>query len=206
MATRDHGGTQAAIIWGAVLGAAAYVVGYLVAYVWSSSAVSEALRGVNAVSQVLSIGTIPSWKAVGWLFYDAHFARTKVPGLGGATSISPIDALGDGQFAALYVIVPLLLVIAGAIAGRTGPTPDVAVPRGAAIVIGYLPLAVIGIAVTAFRIPGVDARIGIDALTGVALAGLVYPLVFGAIGGGIAWFVVRLVSGDRQRSMGSSRL
>lgn len=200
-------GSRDVIARGATTGVAAYLLGYLITYVWASGAVTEALRAINTLSQILSVRTIPAWKAVGWLFYDAHFARTRIPGLGGSSALSPIETIDGGGFVALYVLVPVLITAAGvAAAGGRGKTLSAAVTRGAAVVLGYLPLAVIGVLATTHRIPGVDARIGTDLVTGVALAGAVYPLVFGAVGGGLAWIVWRQLAGDSSSADGSSRL
>lgn len=207
MARPTSTGSRDVIVRGAATGAAAYLLGYLITYVWASGAATEAFRGINNLSQILDLRPIQAWKAAGWLLYDAHFARTRIPGLGGSSTMSPIEALGDGGFVALYVLVPVLIIVAGVAAtnGR-GDTPANAVMRGAAVAIGYLPLAVIGVLVTVYRIPGLEARIGTNLVTGIVLAGLVYPLLFGAIGGVLAWLVWGQLGGGQSRSRRSSRL
>jgi fatty acid desaturase len=50
-------------IRGAVADVGAWSLGYLVVYIWKSQAVSEALRGVGFVSQLLGGEAIPAWKA-----------------------------------------------------------------------------------------------------------------------------------------------
>ena len=59
--------------------------------------------------------------------------------------------------------------------------PTSAARNGAAVMLGYLPLSVIGAVLFAVSVG--DATAGPDLVTAVLLAGMVYPLVFGAVGG-----------------------
>ncbi|GAB3418743.1 hypothetical protein GCM10027435_19240 [Haloparvum alkalitolerans] len=169
---------------GAAAGAAAYLLGYLVTYVWQSGSVEERLQGVNFLADLFGSDPIPVWKAVGWLFYNAHFVRTRFEGgLGGPRSENFIAAAEGGSLALLYLVPVVLLVGAGlavvALDGADEPADGAL--AGAAAVVGYLPLAVVGAFLFSY-----DGSIAPDAVTAVLLAGVVYPLALGAVGGGVA--------------------
>jgi len=170
---------------GAAAGAAAYALGYLVTYVWQSASVRESLRGLNFVVELFGGDPIPAWKAVGWLFYNAHFAAFTNPTIAGGRASTNLIASGDAP-ALLYAVPVLLLVGAGAAVARLDdpPEPDDGALAGATVAVGYLLLALVG--VVAFRATRGDATIAVDPVTGVLLAGVVYPLLFGAVGGVLA--------------------
>lgn len=179
--------TQA--LYGAVTGGAAYALGYLLTYTWKATAVSESLRGINAVAELLGAEAIPAWKAVGWLFYSAHLAATRVPTLGGGTTmVNLVERSGDGSLALLYLLVPALLLLAGIAAARLGGTDDAVAGAvaGAAVAVGYLPLALGGAVVLVHPIGETGARVAPDPVGAALIAGLVYPLAFGAVGGAVA--------------------
>jgi len=85
----------------------------------------------------------------------------------------------------LFLVPPVLLVLAGAlvaVAGRAeGPLRGAV--GGATVTVAYLPLSVVGAFLFAISVG--DATAGPTLATAVLLAGIVYPLVFGAIGGAL---------------------
>lgn len=172
--------------YGALGGVAAYLLGFLVTYVWKAPAVADALRGVNLIANFLGIEAVPTWRGVGWLFYNAHFVQTRIPGPGGPTFTDFLARTDQGWL--LMLLVPLLLIAAGAaVAYRTDGSGSIgrAAIHGGAAGVGYLPLAAAGAVLTAQPIADTGAKIGPDLIPAVLLAGLVYPLVFGAIGGAL---------------------
>lgn len=177
---------------GAVAGVAAFLVGYVVTYAWRAPSVNDSLRGLNVLAQLLGIDAIPTWKGVGWLFYGAHGVATRFPTPGGGTElVNMVEQSGDGTVALLYALVPVLLLLAGAAAARLADAVDTAeaAAAGATVAAGYLVLAAIGTVVFAHAIGDTGASIAPDPLTGVLLAGLVYPLAFGAIGGALSSYL-----------------
>lgn len=179
-------GTVAMLGFGALGGALAYLINYLITYVWKAPAVADALRGINLIASFLGVDAIPAWRGVGWLFYNAHFVRTRVPGPGSPSFVDFLAETANGWL--LMVIVPIVIVVAGAavayrndadVAGR-------AAIHGAAVGIGYLPLAAAGTLVFAQPIADTGARIAPDLLPAVLVAGLLYPIVFGGIGGALS--------------------
>lgn len=178
-------------------GVAAYLFGYVITYVLGLSAVRDSgywqiLEAVGRDGQ--------GWKLLGWVFYDAHFARTTVrletgiPLLGGAEVVSLITELGLSPL--LYVVPPALLVAAGIVAARAAGagTAGEALRIGPAVVLGYVPLAVAGAFL--FRITEGGSFGGPTLVPAIGLAGVVYPLVFGTLG---AVLGAQLVARERRR-------
>ena len=174
---------------GAGIGAIAYVLGYLFVYVTQRNDVEEQLSAFNFITDLFGSDPIPAWQAVGWLFYNAHFVDTEIPGFGGARVRNFIAASDDGSLTLLYLVPPLLLLAAGFAAAFLANVDDpaVGVPVGASVTLAYLPLAIAGVFVFAYTIG--DGSIAPDLVTAVLLAGVVYPAVFGSAGGAIAGVV-----------------
>jgi hypothetical protein len=174
---------QLPLAGGAVAGAAAWLAGYLVTYVWTRSAIlsADVYQGLEALGNAP-----PVWKVVGWVFYDAHLVRTNVPGLFGTTSVVDLIARYEALSPGLYVVAPLALAVAGALLARRAGAADLAdgARTGALVVVGYLPLAAIG--AYAIQVPVGERVASPDLVTAIALAGLAFPLVCGAVGGALA--------------------
>ena len=160
---------------GAAAGVGAWVLSYLFTYLIASGDIQNSLFG-----RVLEAAEIGVWQAVGWVFFNAHFVNTMVDlGLfgGGAT-----NAVGgeDGFTALLYVIPPLLLLVAGLAVGRYAGASEMepvdAAVAGLTVVLGYGILSVVGVFLFATE------NVSPDPVTGILLAGIVYPVVFGALG------------------------
>lgn len=170
-------------------GIIAYFLGYVITYVSHGSTVEEQLRAFNFLADLFGGDPVPSWQGVGWLFYNAHFVRTRIPGLGGPRSENFIAAGDDGTLTLLY-LVPVVALFAAGFAVVTLGSDDEAdelatgAVDGAAVVAGYLPLAVLGLFVFAYSIG--DGSIEPDPIASVFLAGIIYPVVFGGLGGAVA--------------------
>jgi hypothetical protein len=134
----------------------------------------------------VATGDPGTWQLVGWVFYNAHYVSVEVPGLFGSTSV---NLVGETFSSALLVVPPLvLLVCSAAVALASGIEGPVAgAIAGVAVVLGYLPLAVVGAIAVGIDIG--DATAGPTLVAAVLLAGLVYPLVFGGIGGAVGGVV-----------------
>ena len=169
---------------GAVGGVAAWLFGYLLAYVWQSAAVAETLRGVGFLSRLLGGEAIPTWKGVAWLFLNAHFVATMAPTITGATQTVNL-VTGEDAPTLLLALPPLVLAVGGlAVAfGRTRGDRLAGAKAGATLALGYLPLSLAAAFVTTHRLGDTDAAIAPDPVTAILLAGVLYPVVFGAVGG-----------------------
>lgn len=168
---------------GAIAGVAAYVLGYLVTYVLHRSNIEEDISVFNTIVSLFGGDPIPAWQGVGWLFYNAHLVDTMI----GSDQTRNIIANTDGATFTLLYAVPIVLLFASgaaiAIFGEPSSPLDGAI-TGMQTVLGYFPLAVIGVFVFAYTVA--DTTVQPDLITGVLLAGIVYPLLFGGLGGAVA--------------------
>jgi len=167
---------------GSIAGALAWLVGYVCTYIVAGTRIRES--GLGQVLEFLGEGSAV-YKLVGWVFYNSHLVGTVVEGAPFAVSGNAIG--GDSGFTVLlFVIPPALLVGAGLAVGRYSgaETPAEGALAGLAVVGLYLLLSVIGIFL--FTISAGPATGRPDPLLAVVLAGIVYPAVFGAAGGGLA--------------------
>jgi hypothetical protein len=174
------------LVEGAVAGVSAYVFGYLVTYLATSGSMEERLSGFNFIAELFGGEPISVWQGVGWLFYNAHFVRTRATGgLGGPRSQNFIAASDGGAIVLLYLVPVVLLVGVGFVVARLAGADEAAdaAAAGAAVTLGYFPLALIGRFLFSY-----DGSVAPDLVTALLLAGLVYPLIFGAVGGA-AWSV-----------------
>lgn len=176
------------LIGGAVTGLGTFGVGYVLTYAWRAPAVNEMFSGLNFLANLLGVESIPTWKAVAWLFYGAHGATTEFPRIGGGTELVNLVERSGGEVALLYALVVVLLLLAGAttawLAGAD--TTREAGIAGATIATGYAIAATAGTVATAHPIGGAGAHIAPEPVTAVLLAGVLYPVVFGTIGGILA--------------------
>jgi len=129
MSVPDQSNRTRGIVGGAAAGAVAYVLGYLVVY---GRDTGRPDRGGAVGSQLLHRAVRrrpdPTWQAAGWLFYNAHFVDTMSPGVfGGAQSTNLIMEADGGSL--LFILPPLLLLVAGVVAGRAAGASDPAEGR-----------------------------------------------------------------------------
>lgn len=173
-----EGGRTAAL--GAVGGGVAYVLGYLVTYVLAADTIENSLTG-RIIE--FATGEPSTWKLVGWVFYNAHFVETRVPGLFGGSSLVNFIAQTDAFSALLYVFPAAILLVAGVGLARAAGATDASTGglAGAAALVGYLPLAIVGTFL--FGISFGDTTAAPDLVAALFLSGIVWPVVFGGIGG-----------------------
>lgn len=192
----DRGLDLGTAVRGAVAGAVAYLLGYVLTYAWKAPAVEESVQAINFLAELFGGQAIPTWKAVGWLYFNAHVVAIRVQGMGGDRMVNLISESDDGSLVLLYVLVVAVLFLAGAAVARYGTADRVgnAAAAGATVVVGYLPLVV----VTAFLFRhafGGDVAVAPDLVTAVALAGVVLPAFLGAVGGAVShWLSAALAS------------
>ncbi|AUX07891.1 hypothetical protein AArcSl_0236 [Halalkaliarchaeum desulfuricum] len=179
------------LVEGAAAGLLAWIVGYVATYLVVAPGVRDS--PLNQIIQALD-GEPATYEMVGWVFYNAHFVNTvfrDIPIVGGHTT----SYIGgeEGFTVILYVIPVVLLLLAGLAIGRyqgaSDPT-DGAI-AGVTVLVGYLVLSIVGLFVFEISVGGASAAP--DRLAGVALAGIVYPLVFAGAGGAAS----ALLEGDR---------
>lgn len=185
---------------GLLLGMVAFVGTYAVMYSLRAERVASAVAGLPLA---LSTSTPEVPQVVGWLVYRAHFVPIEYS-LSGASSDSGVLSFGSfpgaGDLVAalepgLLLVVPLfMLFICGF---YTAIQCDVSTPKtgavaGATVVVGYLLLVVVAVAALTWSLSlavfnlTVTASIGPGEVQAVFLAGVLYPLVGGALGGAAA--------------------
>ena len=166
---------------GAAAGIGAYLLGYLITYVWQSGAIEERLQGFNFVATLFGGEPIPPWQAVGWLFYNAHFVDTRIEVMG-TQSQNFIAASDGGAIVLLYLVPVVLLLAAGVLLARVADAddPTTGAAAGASVAVGYAPLGIAGAFLFSY-----DGSIAPTLVTAILLAGLAYPLVLGAVGGAV---------------------
>lgn len=171
------------LVPGAVAGVAAWLLGYVFTYLLVSTDLRES--GLNQFAQAFGNGDA-TYELVGWVFFNSHFADTLIDVGFFGTSTTNFVGGEDGFTALLYVIPPALILASGLAIGRYQGVTDIndGAIAGALVVPGYLILSVIGTFL--FRVEAAGGSGQPDLLPAILLAGLVYPVVFGAIGGAIA--------------------
>lgn len=167
---------------GIIGGVAAYVIGYLATYVAVARDVERSLRPVDVILDLLAAEPIGTWRVVGWVFYSAHFVRTELVGGFGPVQVTrSVDIVGEvgGEMLLLYLVPVLVLVITGVVVAIVAPAREVSpgALAGASVVLGYALAVAVGLVAFSY------ANNGPDPVTGMALAGIVYPILLGAIGG-----------------------
>lgn len=170
-----------ALALGALSGAGAFVAGYVLTWILAGTRVTQLTVGGPFGSAV------PDWRAILWVFYDSHFVGTGTPriiGPGGDVGGSGrlVDTVGLLGVEYLYVVPPLVLLAAGgALAWRLGASDArEGVRAGIRLVPGYFVLVVLGMMI------GQQTGVGPSPLRAVVVAGVVYPVAFGAFGGVVA--------------------
>lgn len=202
----------------ATLGAAAYLAGYLVTYVWLGDRVPglaaevpvrvrAAAPGLGTVAErtlASLVGTdVPATTWAGWLWSNAHFVGIVEWSYPTSTVAVPnLLFAGDASWLVLFAVPPVFLVVAGALsaqgesAGTVAQLPVVRLTlpagavRGMGIWVGYLPAAILGGFL--FSAPTSHAALApfAPSLAGsFVITGLLYSLAFGSLGG---WLGTRL--------------
>ncbi|KAB1187757.1 MULTISPECIES: transporter [Haloferax] len=167
---------------GAIAGLGAALLAYLTTYLATSTTIEN-----STASQVLeALGSdLATWKVVGWVFLNAHGATTTFPGLFGTTSSTNLIENVGAFSPALYAVPIVALLAAGAavtVASGHSSVKSGAI-AGATTALGYMPVALAGIALFAVSIGDAVARP--DPVTAALLAGGVYPLALGTAGGAL---------------------
>jgi len=131
-------------------------------------------------------------EVVGWTFYRAHGVPLSVTDGWMVTG-------GGLPTPLLHLVPPAVLLLVGGIAVRErgSDSPREAAHTGGSLAVGYGVLSAAGLLVTTYGVESswVSVRIAPDYPLAI-LAGLTYPLVFGTIGGLVAYAVGVSTSGE----------
>jgi hypothetical protein len=208
--TQHSGGISYPVKEGALAGLGAYLAGYLVTF---ATIYIDLQGSSDALGELGLVDGSLNWVDAGMVFYNAQFVRLEigesytidklggfgrvidVQGLLGVKQPTVIDAgLLTFPVIAYTLVIASVVVAAGyLVANRAVPDQaDVAekMEAGMTVVVGYLPLAFIGsflfegdIPVNSSIMNTEMATANPDVFASVFIAGILFPLVFGAIGG-----------------------
>ncbi|WP_267640409.1 hypothetical protein [Haloarchaeobius amylolyticus] len=175
----------------AVAGVGAFLASYVLTFVlWTQSELPQPDSIGQALEQVIVSAvrdSVATWKAAGMVLFNGHFVQLSYEGQLSSGSFNLIDLAGGGLVQLTYVVVPLALVVAGFLAARTGGvTADLAdsAVAGALVAVGYLVVAAIGSLV--FSASGDGSSLSVPLVNAVVVAGVVYPVICGGLGGVVA--------------------
>lgn len=164
-------------------GLAAWGLGYVLTYLLVATDIESS--GLNRLIEFFG-GESATYELVGWVFYNAHLVDISYTGIGLFSPPRSFIGGEDGFTALLYLIPPALLLAAGLAVGRyrgVGEASEGAL-TGALVTPGYLLLSVVG--VFAFSVSVGEASGAPDLIPAVLIAGVIYPVVFGGLGGVLA--------------------
>ncbi|MWG34225.1 transporter [Halomarina oriensis] len=179
------------VVSGGVGGAVAWLLGYALTHLAASRQVERALSDLNTFVGVVGGNEIPTWKAVGWLYLNAHTVVLRITGLPGGTQTYDLIAESEGGSAALLYLVPvvvLLVVVAVAVAVSGARDAGSGAVGGAGAVVGYLLVTAVFALLTAHSLGG-DVRAAPALVSALLLAGFAYPLVVGSVAGAVVGLV-----------------
>lgn len=163
---------------GAIVGGAAFVATYVL------TAFAGLISSGSSLSDFASDGvSIPLWKVAGWVFYSAHGGEVDVSVAGSSAGVGFVSS------PLIYALPPILLVAAGYVLASESdsPTRIAMLKGGASIAVGYGALSILGVFLTKYSISMlVTLSVEPDPVTGILLAGVLYPVAFGTVGGAIA--------------------
>ncbi len=170
-------------------GVAAFVVGFAITagFVFAEGLLEEATE-VDAEETVEDIDELT---ALGWVFYNTHFVDIEADVFFFSISLDVLSEASDE----LTIPTPIWrLIPVGVLTGMgylfasqslsAGRREAAYAKRGATIVVGYAPLVVAGTFL--FTESAEGASLGPGLIESLLIAGLFYPLLFGALGGYLA--------------------
>ncbi|MFB6271151.1 MAG: hypothetical protein ABEH83_14500 [Halobacterium sp.] len=159
------------VLSGLLNGVLTYVTGFV------ASVALYSLVGTNALVRVAYSG-LSAGAEFGFVFYGAHL----VPVTDGTESLNfALDVASSGEL--FVLVVAVLLASSGYSMGAKDSLPDATTSTlaGASIALGYLPLAVAG----GLYFTGTtgETTLSLSLARVVLLAGVLFPVGFGALGG-----------------------
>lgn len=167
----------------AVAGVAAWGLGYAFTYLLVATDIEAS--PLNRLIEFFG-GESATYELVGWVFYNAHLVDVSYSEVGIFSPPRSFIGGENGFTALLYLIPPALLLVSGLAVGRyrgVRGTNDGAM-TGALLAPGYLILSIVGVFL--FTVSVGDASGAPDLIPAILIAGVIYPVVFGAIGGVLA--------------------
>lgn len=171
---------------GAITGTASWVLGYLVTVTAASGRVQGATEG--PILGVLAAEGASSWQIGGLVYFNAHGVAHRVPGVGDTPAGAENYLAGTDPSLQLLGLVPIALLVVAGLTVATVTTrprrPSTGALVGGSVATGYLLATAAGMLSIAVTVDGGTVRP--DPIPALAIAGFLYPAVFGALGGVLA--------------------
>jgi len=179
------------LLEGTIIGGVAWLVGYVLTAVAAQPTMDGDPR-----MEILeaATGQTVTVEALAWTYFNAHLVTTEIPQGGMFTLLPPEQNVlldGPGLEWVLFSVPPLVLLVGGALVTQRHlerlESPIDGAITGAMIAVGYLLVTIVALLVTTLAVDsGVIRASPFDA---ILIAGLVYPFLFGAIGGTVTYVV-----------------
>lgn len=188
---------------GVIYGVGSFVLGYVILYLTrGDQLLSDFTRGFTQTGPSLDElsqmgGTLPEkWQLTGQFYYVGHNADLSIQAQAAGQSFTQtlsVDFFG-GQNTMMWIAPVVALLVGGFLLARqydfqgTGESARC----GAHVVAGYLPMAALGVFLFQWQttiqssLANASLTMRPDLMTSLLFAGVVYPVVLGAIGGAIA--------------------
>jgi hypothetical protein len=171
---------------GALTGAVAFVLGYVLTYAMKIQDVSSALS--NPLVDLSGVTPPADWQVVGWYLFRLHTVPSKLTVTVGGTTRS--QAIGLDAATWMLLVPVAILLVGGYVVARyvDAATPVGGATAGASLAVAYVVLALLLSLVTAWSVTRSGGTVGIspDLVPAVLVAGVVYPVLFGGVGGAVA--------------------
>lgn len=167
---------------GAVGGVFAYLIGFTITYLLKGRAVSESL------SLPFDLGPdVPTWIVVGWLFHGMHQVNLVATATGAGRTRRELVAVSSfGFWESWLILVPAVVITLVGVRTALGTTDlQSGALTGASMAAGYLIAVVAGTVLFTYTVSagGLSVSVAPDLISGVVLAGVLFPAVFGTVGG-----------------------
>ncbi len=177
-----------------LLGVLGFVAGYVATYLLAVGTVRREGVGFDRLPMVAA-DPAGNWQAVGWLFFLAHQVPVSL-----RSTFGYRQTLTAGQGPAwtpllwAVPVVPVALVAVVAVVHAPPERLTGGVARGLGVWPGYALATVAAVVLFGWSTSrdGLSVRVAVSATEAVAYAGVIYPLVGGALGGAVGFAAVSL--------------
>lgn len=175
-------------------GVGAFLLTYMVIFLVKINSVGDVLGQIDMIGRIDSAPP-QDWQVVGWLFFEAHnVGTTASASLGSQSETAAAGLLSSPLWESWFLVLPIaVLLLVGYVIGsiKTSWNPSSGFKAEASIALGYAVVTAIAVFVVAWRatVSAVVVNVGPDVVAGVVIAGIVYPVVVGGVGGVIAGVV-----------------
>lgn len=182
------------LVQGAIAGGLAFVAGVVLTYLFVlvDSDLGEEVSDTADNLEEFGAGTLD---VVGWIYYNAHFVETETTTEFAGESRSDTESFlseASSTFPEfVYYLLPAVVLVGAGyyVARQSGAGPnDQSIVTGATVILGYLPLALLGTAL--FRVSDsmevASVTVEPELVPALFFAGILYPLVLGGVGGLLA--------------------